>query len=253
MSSIDVLLKTIPESHRLPLIKEYNTIVHNYFEKKWLPSELSGGRFSEIVFCILDGIGTGKFGQNPTKPRNMEKDCKTLESNMNLCRSFRILIPRVLPVLYEIRNNRNVGHIGGDIDSNEMDSFTVLTLSSWIIAEMVRVFNGVSSDEAKKLVESITERKIPIIWSDDTVKRVLSDKLTLQDQVLVLLASNNSEAIFDELVSWCEVKNVTYFKKILKRLHTTRFIEYKEKEGRIILLPPGNNYVTELIQKITKL
>ena len=252
MTSIDAALNTIPKSHRLPLLKEYNTIVQNYFEMKWLPSELSGGRFSEIVYCILDSIGKRNYNSKPSKPSNIVAACKTLESNTNLCRSFRILIPRILPVLYEIRNNRNVGHIDGDIDSNEMDSFTVLTLSNWIIAEMVRVFNGVSSDEAKKLVESITERKIPIIWSDDTVKRVLTDKLALQDQILVLLASNNSEARFDELALWCEVKNVTYFRKNLKKLHTARFIEYKEKAGEIILLPPGNIYVTELIQKISE-
>jgi hypothetical protein len=250
MVSIDVVLNTIPKSHRLPLIKEYNTIVQNYFEGKWLPSELSGGRFCEIVYCILDGIGKGSYGSKPTKPSNMVSACKALESNPNLCRSFRILIPRILPVLYEIRSNRNVGHIDGDIDSNEMDSFTVLTLSNWIIAEMVRVFNGVSSDEAKKLVVSITERKIPIIWSDDTVKRVLTDKLALQDQVLVLLASNNSEARFDELVSWCEANNTTYFKKIIKKLHASRLIEYKEKEGNVILLPPGNIYITKLMQTL---
>jgi hypothetical protein len=252
MISIDIALKEIPKSHRSQLINEYNTIVQNYFEEKWLPSELSGGRFSEIVYCILNGIGTGNYSTTPTKPRNMESACKSLESNTNLCRSFRILIPRILPVLYEIRNNRNVGHIDGDIDSNEMDSFAVLTLSNWIIAEMIRIFNGISSNEAKKLVTSITERKIPIIWSDNTVKRVLSNQIKMQDEILLLLASNNSKVKFDELVLWCEAKNITYFRKNLKKLHTSRLIEYKEKEGIIILLPPGNNYVTKLMQKTLK-
>ena len=252
MISFDIALNQIPKIHRTQLINEYNKIVQNFFEKKWLPSELSGGRFSEIVYCILDGLGKGTFSSTLKKPRNMEAACKALENNVSLCRGFQILIPRILPVLYEIRNNRNVGHIDGDIDSNEMDSFAVLTLSGWIIAEMIRVFNGVSSDEAKRLVESITKRKIPIIWSDDTVKRVLSNNIKMQDQILLLLASNNSEAKFDELALWCEAKNVTYFRKNLEKLHASRFIEYKKNAGEIILLPPGNIYVTELIQKITK-
>jgi len=249
MVSIDVALSKIPKSHRLPLIKEHNFIVKSYIEGKWLPSELSGGRFCEIVYCILDCIGKGNFNSKLTKPRDMVTACKALENNTNLCRSYRILIPRILPILYEIRNNRNVGHIDGDIDSNEMDSFAVLTLSNWIIAEMIRVFNGVSTDEAKKLVNSITERKIPIIWSDDTVKRVLSNKLKIQEQILILLASNNSEVIFNELVLWCEIKNLTYFKSILKKLHSSRYIEYKEKEGVIILLPPGDKYITNILKK----
>ena len=250
MTTIDSVLSKIPKSHRLPLIKEHNLIIQSYYEGKWLPSELSGGRFSEIVYCILDCIGKGSFKSKLTKPNNIIVACKALENYTNLCRSFRILIPRILPILYEIRNNRNVGHIDGDIDSNEMDSFTVLTLSNWIIAEMIRVFNGVSSVEAKIFVESISKHKLPFIWSDDVVKRVLINNIKIQDQILILLASNNSEASISELILWCESKNVTYFKKNLKSLHSLRYIEYKEKEEKIILLPPCNKYVTELIQKL---
>jgi hypothetical protein len=253
MTSIDIALKAIPKSHREQLVNEYNIIVQNYFEKRWLPSELSGGRFSEVVYSILEGLGKGTFGSAPKKPSDMVTACKTLEQNVNLGRSFQILIPRMLPVLYEIRNNRNVGHVSGEIDPNEMDSFTVLTLANWIIAEMIRVLHGVTFEEAKELVESITEYKIPFIWSDDTVKRVLNNKLKIEEKILVLLASNNSEAKTKELISWCEIKNITYFKKVIKKLHTSRFIEHKEKEGKIILLPPGNIFVTKLIQKITKL
>jgi len=250
MDSFDGLLKIIPKSHRFPLIYEYNNIVQNYFEKKWLPSELSGGRFSEIVYSILEGMGTGNYNSSPKKPSNMENACKLLEKHTNLPRSLRILIPRLLPVLYEIRNNRNVGHIDGDIDSNEMDSFMVLTTSNWIIAEMIRVFNGLSTSEAQNIINSITERKIPIIWNGDTVKRVLNSKIKMKDQILILLSSNNYEAKFNELVLWCEAKNITYFKRNLKTLHSLRYIEYKEMEEKILLLPPGNKYVTELIQKL---
>lgn len=66
-------------------------------------------------------------------------------------RSFQILIPRLLPALYEIRNNRNVGHVGGDVDPNFMDSTAVLGTANWIMAELVRVFHSVSTPEAQAI------------------------------------------------------------------------------------------------------
>jgi hypothetical protein len=46
-------LSAIPPGLRDPLLEEYRTIVQNFLEQRWLPTELSGGRFSEIVYTIL--------------------------------------------------------------------------------------------------------------------------------------------------------------------------------------------------------
>jgi hypothetical protein len=47
----------------------------------------------------------------------------------------------MLPALYEVRNNRNVGHTGGDVDPNHMDSVAVLSKCNWIMGELVRVYH----------------------------------------------------------------------------------------------------------------
>jgi len=60
-----------------------------------------------------------------------------------------VLIPRLLPVLYEIRNNRGVGHVGGDVDPNHMDAEAVQAMASWVMAELVRIFHGVKTEEAR--------------------------------------------------------------------------------------------------------
>ena len=73
------------------------------------------------------------------RPSNFVEACRRLESNSGGPRSFKILIPRLLPLLYEIRNNRNVGHVGGDVDPNHMDATTVLAIVAWVMAELVRV------------------------------------------------------------------------------------------------------------------
>src|SRR6266436_4912695 len=106
-------LASLPVGLREPLLKEYNSIVQNFFERRWSPSELSGGRLCEIVYTILEGKAKGSYASQPSKPRDLVAACRQLETHSNLPRSFQILLPRLLPALYEIRNNRNVGHVGG--------------------------------------------------------------------------------------------------------------------------------------------
>jgi len=67
-----------------------------------------------------------------------------MEVHTRVPRSFQILIPRLLPALYEIRNNRGVGHVGGDVDPNYMDATMVVGAVKWIMGELTRVFHSVS-------------------------------------------------------------------------------------------------------------
>ena len=100
MSSTDQALIDIPDGLRNPLIDEYQNIVRNYMERRWTPSELSGGKFCEIVYTILDGFSSGNYASSPMKPDNFVAACRKLETNTSNPRSFHILIPRILAALY---------------------------------------------------------------------------------------------------------------------------------------------------------
>ncbi len=120
-------LLAIPAELRQTLIDEYKSIMHNYAEHRWTPSELSGGKFCEIVFAILEGYSKGTYPTAPNKPRDFVGACRKLEQNSHIPRSFQILIPRLLPAIFEVRNNRGVGHAGGDVDPNHMDATFIVT------------------------------------------------------------------------------------------------------------------------------
>lgn len=128
-------LRSLPDGLRKPLLEEFTNMVNNYMENRWSPSELSGGRFCEIVYTILAGHASGSYSARPSKPQNFVAACRQLENNTGVPRSFQILIPRILPALYEIRNNRGVGHVGGDVDPNFMDATAVVSMASWVVAE----------------------------------------------------------------------------------------------------------------------
>ncbi len=244
-------LSAIPSGLRDPLLDEYQTIVQNYLEQRWLPSELHGGRFGEIVYTILDGQAKKTYAPKPAKPANFADACKKLENNKLLYvpRSFQILIPRMLPALYEVRNNRNVGHVGGDVDPNHMDAVMVLSTANWIMAELVRFFHQLTTAEAQQVVDTLVEVRIPVVWSDGSgVKRVLNPELKLHEQILLLVAVSVPDVTTTELFEWIEYRDKRYFMKTLRGLHSKRLIEFTEDKDKARILPPGAKFVQDLIR-----
>ncbi len=240
----------LPQPLRQSLLDEYSGIVQNFAERRWRPSELSGGRLCEVVYTIINSYGTGSYPSVPSKPKNFVLACRALEQNTQVPRSFQILIPWLLPALYEIRNNRNVGHVGGDVDPNHMDSVAVLTTANWIMAELVRVMHQLPSmDEAQVVVDALVERRTPLIWKDGETKRVLDPKMSLPEQVLILLASAAGSTPADRLLAWTECSGRSYLNKILRRLHRNREIEFDAVADAAQILPPGSERAKEVIAK----
>jgi len=185
----------------------------------------------------------------------MKQACSDLERiaadpNRPGDRSLRILIPRVLQSLYEIRNNRGVGHVGGDVSPNFLDATTVLSMSSWVLAEMVRIFHVLSTAEAQQVVDRLVERKHPLIWELDDVRRVLDPKMKKSDQALLLLYSKPGWVSEGELVSWVEYSTARHFRaKVLEPLHDARLVELDREKNRVCISPLGVSTVEDRIIK----
>jgi hypothetical protein len=242
-------LSTIPAGLRDPLIAEFKDLVQNYLERKWGPAELSGGRFCEVVYTILEGHAKGKYANAPAKPNDFVGACRRFESNTHVPRSFQILIPRLLPGLYEIRNNRNVGHVGGDVSPDVMDASAVISIASWVMAELVRVYHNVSTAEAQGFVDSLAERRLPLVWKSGDLRRVLDPQMTLKDQTLILLASASGSRVgVDDLIRWTDYHNRGYFLRLIRQLHKARFLEFHAATNKVEMLPPGSDYVSQLVQ-----
>jgi hypothetical protein len=250
MVSVSGALSAIPPGLRDPLVAEYRTIVQKFLEQEWRPTELTAALFSEIVYSILDGHAKGSYASRPFKPADMVGASRTLEKNTHVPRSFQILIPRMLPPLYEVRNNRSVGHVGGDVDPNHMDSVVVLSICNWIMGELVRVYHGLTTSEAQAVVDALAEVRMPVIWSNGAVKRVLNTTIKLPDQILLLAACTVPSATADQLKRWTECGNAQHFARTLMGLHKKRLVEFdKENGGTVQVLPPGTTKIQELIRK----
>ena len=246
MITTEQALATIPDGLRKPLLEEYGTILRNYLERRWTPSELGGGRFCEIVYTIIKGRSTGNYPSSPTKPTNFVQACRQLESITSNPRGFQILIPRLLPALYEIRNNRGVGHVGGDIDSNHIDASAVLSIASWIMAELIRVFHDIDIQDAQEIADSLVERKTPLVWQSGDIRRVLKPDMSIRNQIL-LLSSCSKTVSRDDLIHWIEPPTRSYFYRVLREMHKSRLIELSSDGTTVELLPPGMTIVESII------
>jgi hypothetical protein len=239
------LFPNLPDTYRIPLIDEFNKLIQNYQQGRWEPAEMNAGKFCEVVYSILYCHTNNNFSDGPSKPSNMIDACRQLESTpVSSPRSIRIQIPRMLIALYEIRNNRNVGHIGGDVDPNRMDATVTVQMSKWILCELIRVFHNLSIDEASSVVEAITDRNIPIIWKYKNATRVLNNSLTAMQKMLVLLYYENSPMKIDDLINNIEYKNASQFRtRVLKPAHIKSLIYLDSSKGEAVITPLGVRYV----------
>jgi hypothetical protein len=250
--TIEAVLNAIPDGLRLPLLSEYQSIIQNYSEHRWGPSELSGGKFCEIVYNILDGQAKDVYIAAPYKPKDFVGACRALENNAHSPRSFQILIPRLLPALFEVRNNRGVGHAGGDVDSNHMDATFVVTSANWIMAELVRYYHNVSTRAAQELADSLIERRVPLIWEGDDMRRILIPEMTLREQVILLVATSTAKITSTNLLRWTGYANKNYLMNLLRSLHSDkRFIELSDDGRELQILPPGSIEAGKIVQKYT--
>lgn len=160
----------------------------------------------------------------------------------------------MIVALYEVRNNRNVGHVGGDVDPNHMDAVCVLQMAKWIMAELIRVLHNLPIDEAEELVDALVEREVPIVWEVGGRMRVLDPGMSMKDKALILLHRTAGSVDETDLVDWVEYSNPSVFRRdVLRRAHRSKLLEYDQVASTVQISPLGIEYVEEMLAERTPL
>jgi hypothetical protein len=237
----------LPVCLRNELMEEYRKITVNYRELRWETAELNGGRFCEIVYSILDGfLSGGAYPDKAKKPPRFNQACVQLESrDAKYPDSARLTIPRVLVGLYDMRNRRGVGHVGGEVDANHMDATYVLHSAQWVMAELVRIFHSTSTLDAGKIADSLVDRTLPVVWNSGNNRRILDTTLSVSDATLLLLYSELDGVSDKSLASDLEQDRLDNYRRVLRRLHSQRLVEYDKERKMVIISPLGNKRVED--------
>lgn len=230
------------------LLTEYKKLKENFLLCKHEPSELDSGKFCEVVVRIIQLKTSAGNLFTPLDERipnfiDTVRAFEQLPTTIN--NSFRLHIPRVLIALYNIRNHRGVGHIGGDVSPNGADASFLVAGCDWILAEIFRVFFVCTLNDAEKIIQKIIKRKTFLVYDFGDRKRVLKMK-NYRDKILLLLVEEFPARVDEsQLFVHSEHSNQTIFKKILEKLHNGDLIDYHN--GSCLILPLGIDEASDLI------
>jgi hypothetical protein len=156
--------------------------------------------------------------------------------------------------MYTLRNKRGIGHVGGDVDANRVDAITILHVADWTVCELVRLYHGLSLEEAQALVDSLSQRKLPVIWQVAGKRRVLAPELKAGDQTLLLLYGEQDDAVLaEDLCEWVEYSELRHYRRdVLVKLHGARLIEFDRDSDTVHLSPLGVERVEKDLLKLAE-
>lgn len=254
LPSLKEALSTIPAGLRDPLIDEFEQALDEYRAADWEKVGLKAGKFCEVAHCICAGHATGTYSTSPSKPGNFPQACRDLEQyNGTKGRSLCMQVPKALAALYELRNNRAIGHVSAEISPNHMDAEFFLRGMKWVMGELVRNYSQLPLADSHAVVEAVTARTFHTVWSSGNVRRVLEPAKTSGQKVLILLYAENKPVSVAQLQAWVEYKNGTDFKrKVLKDLHNKALVHFDEKAATVQILPTGQTHVEKSGLLVTK-
>ena len=250
---LDDALKAIPSNSRKHILKNYRELKKRHSETKYDAAGLSAGKFCESVLRFLQQHLTGGHVPFGTKIPNFVDECSTIVGLPKTIgnESLRVVMPRTLTFVYTLRSKRGIGHVGGDVDANRIDSQVIVTASDWVVCELVRIFHNLSLEEAQDLVDSVSTRQVPDIWEVGGRKRVLRQDLDFKDKTLLLLYSNVDQgALVEDLFDWTKYSNVHMFKRaVLGPLDKECLVDFDAETDFVTISPLGIKRVEETILK----
>lgn len=254
-NSLEDVLAGIPKKFRTRIIKEYLEIKKRYsealYDSEYDTAGFSAGKFAETILRFLQQKLTGNYIAFGKHISNFPDECRKLiqVSSSAGVESLRVIMPRALVFLYTLRGKRGIGHIGGDVEANEIDLKTIVQLADWVTCELIRIYHNLSLEEAQAIVDVLSTRTLPDIWQVAGRRRILRTDLNFKQKVLLLTYGNiESGVLTEDLFSWTEHSNLSVFKRtVLKPLHNGRQIEYDRESEIIYISPLGIKEVEEKI------
>jgi len=239
------------KKHVSALLRHYKGMVSDFQTGEWEDSLAKAGKFIEAVLKALwvhvgEAPPAGRaFKADPIINGLAQKPQGTYDD------SIRLAIPRACRFVYDIASNRGGRHDPGEIDPNEMDANASASTCSWILAEMIRLSQkgAVDLDEAKKLVDSLTEKKYPLIEEVDGRVYFHLKKKTAPDVALLTLAHHHPRRVSKHLLVEAVKRHGFTDPNSRMAIHgITRFVD-NDGSDNLLLLAPGLKEAEEIMKE----
>ncbi len=234
-------ISCLPNTLNEKLVEEYLEIKKRFSMNDWGPGQLKGGRFAEVMLRIFQhflGGAITPFGADiPAAEKT--RILNAVQSHASINDHIRQKTVPLTRLLLDFRNNRDVAHLGG-FDANSMDALFVMTSATWILCELVRVYAGMSMQQAQQVVNQLAVKDYPVVFEQSGEVFVARHDLSAKQEVLVLL-TKNAMARADFLFEKTKDKNKSRFEKTLQGMVADRLIGKAGPE--YFLMPRGSAMV----------
>jgi hypothetical protein len=185
-----LLVPTFPAKHVKAAMGHFSNAVSDFGQGDWEDSISKSGKFVE---ALLKAVAT--HCTMPFEPGRKFKADKVMNDLGQLAYgsyddSLRLLIPRACRVVYDIASNRGARHDSDEVDPNAMDANLVMSVCSWLLAEVIRFAQKGSVDpsQARDLVESLSGKRYPVVEEVEGRVYLHAKKKSAVDVGLVILA-----------------------------------------------------------------
>ena len=245
MNNIRILLSNEPHPELIEKLEDvYKKIKQNFWLGKDEECIEKIGKFVEITTRVIEYITTKTFTPFSEELRvsNKLKQFENLPKN-KFPESIRIMIPRVLYSLYTFRSKRGGAHVK-EINPNHIDATYVVSACDWVMAELIRLYHTGNDEEIKGIINSLVEKKLPIIEEFGEDLKILDPALSVFNKILIILYEKHPYYVSEEnLKKWIKTKTASHITTVLSQLDNKGLIYRKEKECKIT--KKGIAYVEE--------
>lgn len=253
-NQVETLLKQKFETKRVSSVVQYFISSTQKFEQgDWDTSLSKAGKFIEATIKML-WIYAGK--SLPIKQKDFKAGvfAQKIIDQVNTSEisedGVRLEIPRASIFIYDITSNRGSRHDSDEIAPNEMDASTILPMCSWILAELVRFATkkSIDTEEAKKIISSLIERKYPIFEEIDDRVYVDHKKFKSANECgLLILYKVHPNRIAKNKFTDC-LKRHNFKQSAIKFDRLSNYIDI-DKHDNILLRATGRQKAEEILNK----
>jgi hypothetical protein len=248
----EMLEDVFDRKHIRPMLKHFDGAVTDYRVGEWGDSIAKMGKLLEAALkglckhaSVPIGAGrdfkvdvaiNGLAGQGP--------------KTAGIHDSVRLTIPRACRFMYEIASNRGGRHDPGEVDPNEMDAVALMSIGSWVVAEMVRVSQkgSVMPDEAEQMVTALTERHSPVVETVDNRVYFHVDGLSARQVAVLALWHQHPKRLSKEEVIAAVTRHRFSRKDAQTAIGRIAGVVDDDGAGNLRLLGPGLQEAEELVK-----
>jgi hypothetical protein len=234
----------LPDNFVDELLDTYTEAKRRFHLGDLRPQEVEGGRFSEAAFRLLQHVCGKPVTSLGKQLPSVDTLVREFEKETSQPDAVRFHLPRTLRLIYDVRNKRDVAHLGDGIDPNLQDATLVVANMDWILAELVRLHHNVSADEAQAIIENLVTKEVPAVEEIDGQPVVLTDLKPRDQALLMLYRAGAAGASLEELAGWLRTRKDN-LRVRLARLDTEKLMLLHPRTGRYFITARGRQEVEQ--------